>query len=70
MIYSTLTSVMNNLHNHYINDVINQSDYSKLMLKIDDIVNNYEKIPNPITIGIYKDPDYHNHTFNVALLEH
>ena len=60
LIYSTLVSVMNNISTHYVNDVITQEDYTKLMLKIDDVLQCYEKLPSPVTLEIYRSENYEN----------
>lgn len=55
-IYASLLSVMNNLSNHYMNDVISHDEYTKLMLSVESILDTYEGLPNPITNEVYKTP--------------
>ena len=70
LIYSTLVSVMNNISTHYVNDVITQEDYTKLMLKIDDVLQCYEKLPSPVTLEIYRSENYENINLTINYIEY
>jgi len=63
-IYATLLSVMNNLCNHHLNDIISHDEYSKLMLSIDDLLDKYETIPKPIL------HDFEKHSVMLYWLEY
>lgn len=69
LIYSSLVSVMNNLSNLYINDVISPDDYSKLMIKLDQVSNQYNSIRRP-TMAIYQRADWADLSAKVAYLEY
>ena len=69
-IYSTLVSVMNNIDDHYRNDVIDQKEYNDQMMKLDSVLANYEKLPNPITLSMYQESNYENMNVTVNWLEY
>lgn len=66
-VYHTLISVMNSLTHHYSNETMNQDDYTKHMLSVDEVLSNYEKLPSPLTHENLNDPDI---SITVSFLEY
>ena len=70
LIYSTLMSVVDVTSTNFQRKVISVDKYKENINKVDDIIQLYEELPNPITIDQYKEPMYHKYNCTVRYIEY
>ena len=53
-IYNSIFSIMTRLHESFLNGIITQSLYNKLLNKLNKILGKYQYLGNPLKLSVFK----------------
>ena len=57
-IFNNIQNLMKTIHSHYKNDIVDQQNYNSNINKLEDILNKFKALPNPIKISDLKNIKY------------